>query len=62
MHLCLKKIKKFNFILLAALKLYNESLPIETQHLLIYPLRRAVMIIEIVGCSSAAAYSNLLFN
>lgn len=62
MHLCLKKNKKFNFIFLAALKLYNESLPIETQHLLIYPLRQAVMIIEIVGYSSAAAHSNLLFN
>lgn len=47
---------------LAALKLYHESLPIETQHLLIYPLLQALMIIEIVGYSSAAPHSNLLFN
>jgi len=61
MHLCLKK-KNLNFIFSAALKLYNECLPIQTQHLLICPLLQAVMIIEMVEYSSAAPHSNLLFN
>lgn len=61
MHLRLKE-KKLDFIFSAALKLYNECLPIQTQRLRICPLLQAVTIIEIVGYSSAAPHSNLLFN
>lgn len=61
MHLCLKK-GRLIFIFSAALKPYDECLLIQTQHLLICPLLQAVMIIEIVGYSSAVPHSTLLFN